>query len=84
MRACERRQHPRYHGARSRNWSKVFELSERFTTLRDRGAAITWAREANGLSKKLLSPSVIDAVVESQPQAHHELKGPAQVRVIQA
>ena len=43
---------------------EVFELSERFTNLRDRGAAITWARELNGLSKKLLTPSVVDAVVE--------------------
>jgi ParB family chromosome partitioning protein len=43
---------------------EVFELSERFTALKDRGAAITWARELNGLSKKLLSPSVIDAVVD--------------------
>lgn len=41
----------------------VFELSERFTALRDRGAAITWARELNGVSKKLLTPSVVDAVV---------------------
>lgn len=42
---------------------EVFELSERFTTLRDRGAAITWARELMGVSKKLLTPSVVDAVV---------------------
>lgn len=43
---------------------EVFELSERFTALKDRGAAITWARELNGLNKKLLSPSVIDSVVD--------------------
>ncbi len=42
----------------------VFELSERFTNLREPGAAITWARELNGLSKSLLTPSVIDAVVD--------------------
>jgi ParB family transcriptional regulator, chromosome partitioning protein len=41
----------------------VFELSERFTKLRDPSAAITWARELMGVSKKLLVPSVIDAVV---------------------
>jgi ParB family chromosome partitioning protein len=41
----------------------IFELSERFTSLRDRGAAITWARELMGVSKKLLTPSVVDAVV---------------------
>jgi ParB family chromosome partitioning protein len=42
---------------------EVFELSERFTKLRDPSAAITWARELMGVSKKLLVPSVIDAVV---------------------
>jgi ParB family transcriptional regulator, chromosome partitioning protein len=42
----------------------IFELSERFNNLRDPSAAITWARELNGVSKNLLSPSVIDAVVK--------------------
>jgi ParB family chromosome partitioning protein len=41
----------------------VYELSERFTNLREPGAAITWARELMGISKKLLSPKVVDAVV---------------------
>jgi ParB family transcriptional regulator, chromosome partitioning protein len=47
---------------------EVFELSERFTKLRDPSAAITWARELMGISKKLLVPSVIDAVVEKVNQ----------------
>ncbi len=42
---------------------EVFELSEKFTKLRDPSAAITWARELMGVSKKLLVPSVVDAVV---------------------
>ncbi len=41
----------------------VFELSEKFTNLREPGAAITWARELMGVSKKLLTPSLLDAVV---------------------
>jgi len=41
----------------------VFELSQKFTSLRDPSAAITWARELMGVSKKLLTPSVIEAVV---------------------
>ncbi len=41
----------------------VFELSERFTGLREPGAAITWARELMGVSKALLTPTVVDAVV---------------------
>jgi ParB family chromosome partitioning protein len=42
---------------------EIFELSERFQGLRDPSAAITWARELTGVSKKLVTPSVIDAVV---------------------
>lgn len=40
----------------------VFEVSERFTNLREPGAAITWARELMGVSKQLLTPTVIEAV----------------------
>lgn len=43
---------------------EVFEVSGRFNALRDPSAAITWARELMGVSKKLLVPSVIDAVVK--------------------
>jgi len=43
----------------------VFSLSEKFTSLRDPSAAITWARELMGVSKKLLTPSVIEAVVQN-------------------
>jgi len=42
----------------------VYQLSERFTTLREPGAAITWARELDGVAKKLLTPTVLDAVVK--------------------
>ncbi len=48
--------------------SEVFELSERFKGLRDPNAAITWARELMGVSKKLLTSSVIDTVVEKVSQ----------------
>lgn len=47
---------------------EVFELSAKFTALREPSAAITWARELMGVSKKLLVPSVIDAVVEKVNQ----------------
>jgi ParB family chromosome partitioning protein len=47
---------------------EVFEISEKFTKLRDPSAAITWARELMGVSKKLLVPSVIDAVVNKVNQ----------------
>lgn len=43
---------------------EIFELSERFQGLRDPSAGITWARELKGVNKKLLSPSVVDAVVK--------------------
>lgn len=47
---------------------EIFEVSERFTALRDPSAAITWARELMGVSKKLLVPTVIDAVVKKVNQ----------------
>ena len=43
---------------------EVFEISAQFTSLREPSAAITWARELMGVSKKLLVPTVIDAVVK--------------------
>lgn len=46
----------------------VFELSEKFTSLRDPSAAITWSRELMGVSKKFLTPSVIEAVVKKVNQ----------------
>src|SRR3954453_3152204 len=47
---------------------EVFELSQRFTSLREPSAAITWSRELMGVSKKLLTPSVVDAVVKKVNQ----------------
>ncbi|MDZ4759977.1 MAG: ParB/RepB/Spo0J family partition protein [Alphaproteobacteria bacterium] len=42
----------------------VFDVSGQFNALRDPSAAITWARELMGVSKKLLTPSVMEAVVK--------------------
>jgi ParB family transcriptional regulator, chromosome partitioning protein len=42
----------------------IFELSGRFEQLREPSAAITWARELMGVSKNLLTPSVVDAVIK--------------------
>ncbi len=47
---------------------EIFELSQKFTSLRDPSAAITWSRELMGLSKKLLTPSVVEAVVKKVNQ----------------
>ena len=43
---------------------EVYELSSRFKGLRDPAGAITWARELMGVSKKLLTPTVVDAVID--------------------
>ena len=43
---------------------EVYELSSRFKGLRDPAGAITWARELMGVSKKLLTPTVLDAVID--------------------
>lgn len=42
----------------------TYGLSTRFSDLPDKSAAITWARELQGISKKLMTPEVIDAVVD--------------------
>lgn len=42
---------------------EIFELSQRFTKLRDPNAAITWARELTGVNRKLLTPTVVNSVV---------------------
>jgi ParB family chromosome partitioning protein len=42
----------------------IYELSQRFTNLQEPSAAITWARELNGLSKNLVNPEVVDAIVD--------------------
>ena len=47
---------------------EIFELSEKFTSLRDPSAAITWAREMMGVSKKLFTPSIVEAVVKKVNQ----------------
>jgi ParB family chromosome partitioning protein len=47
---------------------EVFELAQKFTTLRDPSAAITWSRELMGVSKKLLTPSVVETVVKKVNQ----------------
>ncbi len=41
---------------------QIFELSERFENLPEAASAITWARELNGVSKALITPSVVDVV----------------------
>lgn len=41
----------------------IYELAQRFTAFPEPSAAFVWARELMGVSKKLLTPSVIDAVV---------------------
>ena len=43
---------------------EVYRLSERLTNIRDPNASITWAREIKGISHKLLTPSVLDTIVE--------------------
>lgn len=41
----------------------IYELSEKLTNLREPGASITWAREIKSLSKKLVTPSILNTVV---------------------
>jgi ParB family transcriptional regulator, chromosome partitioning protein len=42
---------------------EIYELSEKLTGLPEPGASITWSREIKNLSKKLLTPTVLDTVI---------------------
>lgn len=41
----------------------IYDLSEKLTNLPEPGASITWAREIKNLNKKLLTPTVLDAII---------------------
>lgn len=43
---------------------EIYDLSEKLTNLAEPGASITWARELKNLNRKLLTPTVLDAVVK--------------------
>lgn len=43
---------------------EIYELSEKLGDLREPGSSITWAREIKNLSKKLITPTVLDSIVK--------------------
>ena len=43
---------------------EIYELSEKLGDLREPGSSITWAREIKNLNKKLVTPTVLDAIVK--------------------
>jgi ParB family transcriptional regulator, chromosome partitioning protein len=43
---------------------EVYELAERLKNIRDPSASITWAREINGINKNLLTPTVVETIIE--------------------
>ncbi len=42
---------------------EIYELSEKLGHVKEPGASITWAREIKNLSRKLVTPSVLDAII---------------------
>ena len=42
---------------------EIYDLSEKLTNLAEPGASITWAREIKNINKKLLTPTISDAIV---------------------
>jgi ParB family chromosome partitioning protein len=42
----------------------VYELSEKLTNLPEPGSSITWAREIKNINKSLLTPTVLDTIVQ--------------------
>jgi ParB family chromosome partitioning protein len=43
---------------------EVYELSEKLTNLAEPGASITWAREIKNINKTLLTPTVLETIVQ--------------------
>src|SRR5277367_5618360 len=43
---------------------EIYELSDKLTNLAEPGASITWAREIKNLNKKLLTPTILDAIIK--------------------
>lgn len=43
---------------------EIYELSEKLKNLPDPATSITWAREIKNLNRKLLAPSVLDALIK--------------------
>src|SRR3989442_9355346 len=41
----------------------IYDLSEKLRNLPEPGASITWAREIKNINRKLLSPTVLDAII---------------------
>lgn len=42
----------------------IYELSEKLPNVSEPGASITWAREIKNINKNLLTPSVLDAIIQ--------------------
>src|SRR6266478_6532192 len=42
----------------------IYQLSEKLTNLPEPGASITWAREIKNINKTLLTPTVLDTIVQ--------------------
>jgi ParB family chromosome partitioning protein len=43
---------------------EIYQLSEKLPNVREPGAAITWAREIKNINRHLLTPSVLDAIIQ--------------------
>jgi ParB family chromosome partitioning protein len=56
----------------------IYQLSEKLTTLPEPGASITWAREIKNINKGLLTPSILDTIV--QKVNDHEITNSKEIR----
>ncbi len=56
----------------------IYELSEKLNNLPEPGASITWAREIKNINKSLLTPTVLDTIV--QKVNDHEITNSKDIR----
>ena len=43
---------------------EIYQLSQKLTNLKEPGSSITWAREIKNINKTLLTPTVLDTIVQ--------------------
>jgi ParB family chromosome partitioning protein len=56
----------------------IYELSEKLTNLPEPGSSITWAREIKNINKSLLTPTVLDRIVQKVNE--HEITNSKDIR----
>jgi ParB family chromosome partitioning protein len=61
---------------------EIYDLSDKLTNIAEPGASITWAREIKNINRKLLTPTVLDAVIKKVNE--QEITNSKEIRKLRA